>query len=99
MASERQVPRPKALLPACGTAVNEGAGLRRAFTLTVRRCRASRVRMVELAVAAVLIVLNGVFALSELAVVSARRPRLQLLAARKRRGAKAALRLSQDPGK
>lgn len=55
--------------------------------------------MVELAVAAVLIVLNGVFALSELAVVSARRPRLQLLEARGRRGAKAALRLSQDPGK
>ncbi|MVA99583.1 DUF21 domain-containing protein [Nitratireductor sp. CAU 1489] len=55
--------------------------------------------MFELAVAAVLIVLNGVFALSELAVVSARRPRLQLLAARRRRGARAALRLSQDPGK
>ncbi|PSM18700.1 MULTISPECIES: hemolysin family protein [Nitratireductor] len=55
--------------------------------------------MLELVIAAVLIVLNGVFALSELAVVSARRPRLQLLEARGRRGAKAALRLSQDPGK
>jgi putative hemolysin len=36
--------------------------------------------VLELAIAVILIVLNGVFALSELAIVSARRPRLKTLA-------------------
>jgi putative hemolysin len=53
----------------------------------------------ELAVALVLILLNGVFSLSELAVVSARRPRLQVLAEQRRAGARAALALAEDPGR
>ncbi|QDZ02108.1 HlyC/CorC family transporter [Nitratireductor mangrovi] len=55
--------------------------------------------MFELIIAAILIVLNGVFALSELALVSARRPRLQILAAKGKRGAAAAMRLSEHPGR
>jgi putative hemolysin len=44
-----------------------------------------------------LILLNGVFALSEMAIVSSRRPRLKALADRGSRGAKTALRLLDDP--
>ncbi len=54
--------------------------------------------MLELAVVLVLVLLNGVFALSELAVVSARRPRLRAMAEAGRPGAKAALALAEDPG-
>ncbi|WP_374631694.1 hemolysin family protein [Ferrovibrio sp.] len=46
-----------------------------------------------------LVLLNGFLALSELAVVSARRSRLQLLASRGHRGAEAALRLAENPGR
>ncbi|MDB5592961.1 MAG: DNA-binding protein [Enterovirga sp.] len=55
--------------------------------------------VLELVVAVALIVLNGVFALSELAVVSARKSRLKALANAHRRGAKAALSLAEDPGR
>ncbi|MDB5508935.1 MAG: DNA-binding protein [Hyphomicrobiales bacterium] len=55
--------------------------------------------MFELIVAALLIALNGVFALSELALVSSRAARLKSLAEAGRRGAKSAMRLSEDPGK
>jgi putative hemolysin len=53
----------------------------------------------ELAVAAVLILLNGVFALSELAVVSARKARLKTMVVRRRPGARAALALAEEPGR
>lgn len=46
-----------------------------------------------------LIALNGVFAMSELAIVSARTAKLQGLAESGSKGAAAALRLAQDPGK
>jgi putative hemolysin len=46
-----------------------------------------------------LIALNGVFAMSELAIVSARRPRLEAMARGGRRGARAALDLGADPGR
>ncbi len=46
-----------------------------------------------------LILLNGFFALSELAVVSARPVRLRLLAKAGRRGAETALRLAEDPSR
>jgi putative hemolysin len=46
-----------------------------------------------------LITLNGVFAMSELAIVSARSAKLQGLADGGSKGAAAALRLAQDPGK
>ena len=46
-----------------------------------------------------LICLNGFLAMSELAIVSSRRPRLRGLAASGSRGAAAALKLAQDPAK
>ncbi len=46
-----------------------------------------------------LIALNGVFAMSELAIVSARKPRLAAMAKSGRSGAKVALELSEDPGR
>ena len=55
--------------------------------------------MFELAIAAFLILLNGVFALSELSIVSARKARLKTMASQGVAGAKTALRLAEDPGK
>ena len=55
--------------------------------------------MLEIAIVLLLVVLNGVFALSELAIVSARRSRLKALAAEGRRGANRALALASDPGR
>jgi len=46
-----------------------------------------------------LIALNGVFAMSELAIVSARKPRLQAMARKGARGATIALELGSNPGK
>jgi putative hemolysin len=53
----------------------------------------------ELIVVLLLIVLNGVFAMSELAVVSSRRARLQQLAETGSKGARTALRLIEDPSR
>ena len=53
----------------------------------------------DLLVIAGLIVTNGVFALSELAIVSAKRAQLQAHAARGSKGAQTALELAADPGK
>lgn len=53
----------------------------------------------DLVVIAGLILLNGLFALSELAIVSARPSRLRVAAQRGSGGAKTALALSADPGK
>lgn len=55
--------------------------------------------MLELAIAAFLIALNGVFAMSELAIVSSRKSRLKAMAADSRAGAHVALRLADDPGR
>ncbi len=55
--------------------------------------------MIELVIVLGLILLNGVFALSELAVVSARRSRLKGMAAAGRKGAQSALDLASDPGR
>ena len=46
-----------------------------------------------------LVLLNGLFAMSELAIVSARPARLRVAADRGSRGARAALHLASDPGK
>lgn len=51
----------------------------------------------DLAILLALIALNGVFALSELAIVSSRRNRLQMRADKGDKGAKAALKLQEDP--
>ena len=55
--------------------------------------------VLEIAIVLFLVVLNGVFALSELAIVSARRARLQAIAAEGRQGANRALALASDPGR
>src|ERR687894_566973 len=55
--------------------------------------------VLELAIALFLIALNGVFALSELAIVSARKARLKTMADNGRVGARAALALAEDPGR
>jgi putative hemolysin len=55
--------------------------------------------LLELAVALFLIALNGLFALSELAIISARRARLKTMAEAGRPGARAALALAEDPGR
>ena len=55
--------------------------------------------MIEIAIVAGLILLNGVFAMSELAVVSSSRPLLRSMAERGQAGASAALQLSEDPGR
>ena len=46
-----------------------------------------------------LILLNGVFSMSELAIVSARTARLRVAADEGSKGAEVALRLASDPGK
>ena len=46
-----------------------------------------------------LVGLNGLFAMSELAIVSSRKPRLKAMAKQGRRGAQTALDLSNDPGR
>jgi magnesium and cobalt exporter, CNNM family len=55
--------------------------------------------LLELAIALVLIGLNGLFALSELAVVSSRKARLKTMADQHRPGASAALALAEEPGR
>lgn len=55
--------------------------------------------MIELAVVALLIALNGVFALSELAIVSARKSRLRAMVEARRPGASVALALAEEPGR
>ena len=53
----------------------------------------------ELLILVLLILLNGVFALSEMAIVSSRKPRLKAMAERGNNGAKIALKLLDDPSK
>ncbi len=54
---------------------------------------------VELLIVVVLTLVNGVLAMSELAVVSARPARLKVMAADGNKGATVAMRLAEDPGK
>jgi putative hemolysin len=54
---------------------------------------------IDLAIILALVALNGVFAMSELAIVSSRKPRLEAMARSGRRGARTALELGADPGK
>src|SRR5215207_3374697 len=55
--------------------------------------------VLELAVAVFLIALNGLFSLSELAIVSARKVRLKSMADNGRPGARTALDLAENPGR
>jgi putative hemolysin len=59
----------------------------------------NRVGAVEVAILVFLILLNGVFALSELAIVSAKKPRLKARADAGDKGARAALKLIEDPSR
>lgn len=54
---------------------------------------------IDVAIILALIALNGVFAMSELAIVSARPARMESLSRAGKRGAKTALELASDPGK
>lgn len=54
---------------------------------------------IDVAIIVALVALNGVFAMSELAIVSARKPRLEAMARRGRSGARVAMALAADPGK
>lgn len=58
----------------------------------------ARIIVVELVTAALLIALNGVLALSELAIVSSRKTRLKVMVENGRSGARAALDLAENPG-
>ena len=53
----------------------------------------------DVAIIVALVALNGVFAMSELAIVSARRPRLEAMARKGSTGARIALGLHADPGR
>ncbi|MEO7222739.1 MAG: CNNM domain-containing protein, partial [Devosia sp.] len=53
----------------------------------------------EILIVVVLSLVNGVLAMSELAVVSARPARLKVMAADGNKGAVVALKLAEDPGK
>jgi len=55
--------------------------------------------VLEIFIVLCLVVLNGVFALSELAIVSARRSKLKAMAGAGRQGARRALALADDPGR
>jgi len=53
----------------------------------------------DLVIILALVALNGLFAMSELAIVSARKARMEAMARAGRRGARTALGLASDPGK
>ncbi len=53
----------------------------------------------DVAIILALVALNGVFAMSELAIVSARKPRLEAMARRGKSGARIAIELGADPGR
>jgi putative hemolysin len=55
--------------------------------------------LLDLLIILLLVGLNGVFAMSELAIVSSRLPRLRAMAEAGRPGARAALDLAEDPGR
>jgi putative hemolysin len=61
--------------------------------------RESKMPLLEIVIVLALVLLNGFFAMSEIAVVSARGARLEALARRGRRGARLALGLARDPGR
>jgi putative hemolysin len=55
--------------------------------------------IVDVAIIIALVLINGLFAMSELAIVSSRKPRLQAMANAGKQGAKAVLYLQEDPGR
>ncbi len=65
----------------------------------MRGRRTDTALLLEILIVAVLTLVNGLLAMSELAVVSSRPARLKVLAGEGRRGATVALKLQEDPGK
>ena len=53
----------------------------------------------EIAIVLVLILVNGLLAMSEMAIVSARPARMKVMAERGSRGAAIALKLAEEPGR
>lgn len=53
----------------------------------------------DVAIILALVLVNGIFAMSELAIVSARKPRLQAMMNAGKKGAAAVLKLQEDPGR
>src|SRR3954452_19626896 len=72
---------------------NRAKAARAGFSLRPSSCPWPAMPALELGVVACLIVLNGFFALAELALVPSRRPRLAAMAEKGSAGARAALRL------
>ncbi len=70
-----------------------------AWRYSANRCGVTPFPWTDVLIIAGLILLNGLFAMSELAIVSARPARLKMAADKGSGGARAALLLSQDPGK
>lgn len=64
-----------------------------------RQSQSAANTVTEILIVLALILINGLFALSELAVVSSRQPRLKAMAAAGHAGANSALALSADPGR
>src|SRR3569832_1713610 len=64
-----------------------------------RTCPRNRMLSVEIAIIVVLIVVNGLLSMSELAIVSSRPARLAMLAEKGITGARRALTLASEPGK
>ncbi len=54
---------------------------------------------IDVVILLALMLLNAAFAMSELAIVSSRKPRLEAMARKGRRGARVAIELAADPGK
>lgn len=69
------------------------------FFCCAPQCYVDTMIYAEIAIVGVLIVLNGLLAMSELAIVSARPARLKAMQERGVRGAGKALTLSEDPGR
>ena len=82
-----------------------GGTLRRARRLSDnapvvhRRSAAPDMVTLELALVLLLILTNGFLSMSEFAVVSSRRARLQAMAKAKARGAQSAIALAENPGR
>jgi putative hemolysin len=87
---------------ACQSGSDQSAQDRTLFAFAIKAANGHRVTpfpWIDVFVIAGLILLNGVFSMSELAIVSARPARLKVAAERGSKGAQAALDLAADPGK
>jgi putative hemolysin len=95
--AERTLP---ATSPGANAAGYRGELVRHPFARKPQQNRGTEdVLVLELAIILILIVVNGLLSMSELAIVSSRPARLGLLVQKRIRGAQRALELASDPGK